>query len=579
MQKINRNIIMIFIFALISFMYTMLLIKVGTLGLTADSSFHFSRVEEIYWNLKSHHFFTFIASRTFNHTGVGNFLFYPVVFLYPWAFLRFLFNPITAFFMWYGFFIFCTLIIAYYSMLDFSKNKNRSLMFSLIYTIAPYHLHLGVYNYVLGEFIAYTFLPLVFLGVYHVLWKDIRKWPLLAIGISLLLYSHLLSVYLVSLLLIVLILSKVIIQRSFDLKRLLALVKSVFLCLLLSGFILVPFITDFIGKDLTVPQKGFGWLMSMQQLVEPSISNTISINRSVGIVVLITALIGWYFVKEDRTEKYIYIIGITFLFAATTVVPWQLFNHNSLMLKLIGEIQFPYRLNAYSSFFLSVIASLIVTRFVEQLKTRYLKNLTLLAFVFISFIGYYGSIQPVFDRIAVFNNNYLMKSKDEKVALPINSLVNKKNYNDIFTYLVLFGETDYYPRQATNLVTIYNQSIYDNQIFLGRKIIKVQPQVEPNTIIYTIHKSKAEQHINLPIIAYTGSVVKINGEKVSYTNSFRNTIQVKTASRLSRITVSYQPSRVYYISIVISILSWIVLLMRILFRGDKSAKLFHVRFK
>lgn len=45
----------------------------------ADWSFHVSRVEEIYQNLKSGHFFTYIATRTFSQTGVGSFL--PLLFL------------------------------------------------------------------------------------------------------------------------------------------------------------------------------------------------------------------------------------------------------------------------------------------------------------------------------------------------------------------------------------------------------------------------------------------------------------------------------------------------------------------
>ncbi|MFT8728096.1 MAG: hypothetical protein ABF756_08870 [Liquorilactobacillus ghanensis] len=579
MEKVKRNLLIIFIFALVTIIYTSVLLKVGELTLTSDSSFHFSRVEEIYRNLSEHHLFTFIASHTFNHTGVGNFLFYPVVFLYPWAFLRFLFNPISAFIIWYGLFIFATLIIGYYSMLDFSKSKTRSFIFAVIYTIAPYHLHLGIYNYVLGEFIAYTFLPLVFLGAYHVFWKDSQKWPLLAVGISLLLYSHLLSVYLVSLILVCLLLGKLIIQRKFEIARVIALGKSVVLTVLLSAFILVPFVTDFVGQKIAVPEKGFSWLMSVQQLIDPSISNTISINRSVGVVVLLTALFGWYFVRKNPIEKSIYIIGIIFICLATTLTPWGLFLHSSIFLKILGEIQFPYRFNAYSSFFLSITASLILSKLIQQIKLNYLKKTALITLALLSFIGYYGSIQPVFDRIVAADHNFLAVAKKNSILLPVNALINKDNYNNIFSYLVLFGETDYYHEYPAKNTTAYNQSIYNNQVILGQRNIKLVPQVGPNTITYQVRKSKTEKNINLPVIAYKHTQVKLNGRRVNYTRSFRGTVQVKTKQKNNQVTVSYQPSKLFYLSVLIGWLTWLGLILSWIAKRMLGIKLTGFKFQ
>ncbi|MFT8459799.1 MAG: hypothetical protein ABF804_10735 [Liquorilactobacillus ghanensis] len=579
MEKVKRNLLIIFIFALVTIIYTSVLLKVGELTLTSDSSFHFSRVEEIYRNLSEHHLFTFIASHTFNHTGVGNFLFYPVVFLYPWAFLRFWFNPISAFIIWYGLFIFATLIIGYYSMLNFSKSKTRSFIFAVIYTIAPYHLHLGIYNYVLGEFIAYTFLPLVFLGAYHVFWKDSQKWPLLAIGISLLLYSHLLSVYLVSLILVCLLLGKLIIQRKFEIERVIALGKSVVLTVLLSAFILVPFVTDFVGQKIAVPEKGFSWLMSVQQLIDPSISNTISINRSVGIVVLLTALFGWYFVRKNPIEKSIYIIGIIFICLATTLIPWGLFLRSSIFLKILGEIQFPYRFNAYSSFFLSITASLILSKLIQQIKLDYLKKAALITLTLLSFIGYYGSIQPVFDRIVAADHNFLAVAKKNSILLPVNALINKDNYNSIFSYLVLFGETDYYHEYPAKNTTAYNQSIYNNQVILGQRNIKLIPQVGPNTITYQVRKSKTEKNINLPVIAYNHTQVKLNGKQVNYTRSFRGTVQLKTKSKYNRVTVSYRPSKLFYLSVLIGWLTWLGLILSWVTKRMLGIKLTGFKFK
>ncbi|EQC72055.1 hypothetical protein HSISS2_1798 [Streptococcus sp. HSISS2] len=51
-----------------------------------------------------------------------------------------------------------------------------------------------------GEFIAYAFIPLVFYGLYTILKGDYRKWYILSIGMSLVAYSHLISLLLTALL-------------------------------------------------------------------------------------------------------------------------------------------------------------------------------------------------------------------------------------------------------------------------------------------------------------------------------------------------------------------------------------------
>lgn len=560
MNRSKKDILIVLIFLFLSFICSAVLIKVGLLSLTSDSSFHFSRLEEIFQNLKSHHLFTFICAQTFNHSGVGSFLFYPAVFLYPWAFLRFFFNPVSSFFIWYGFMIFLTMVIAYYSLLDFSKNRTRSIIFALIYTFAPYHLHLGLYNYVLGEFIAYTFLPLIFLGAYHVFWKDLKKWPLLGIGMSLLLYSHILSTYLVSLFLFAFLIITLIVQKSIPIKRLISLFKSIVLCLLLSSFIIVPFLTDYIGKNILTPKSGFSYPMTMYQLFEPSISNTISINRSVGIIVIITALIGWYFAKKNTTEKSIYTIGVFFLITATTITPWQLAVHSHLILDIFGEIQFPYRLNAYSSFFLSVTASLIFEPLIDNLKASYLRRLAMIGFIFISIVMYYGSIQAIFDRISSVNGNYLTVAQNSSTPLPINALISKKNYNNIFSYLVLNGETDYYHALPTAKSAALTKSIYENQVFIGDKVTTLKPKTAPNKITYIINKKTNQQkNIDLPVIGYSRTTVSLNGKPVHYSISSRGTVKIKTSFKTNHISVSYKPSKLYYLSIFIAIISWICL--------------------
>lgn len=104
-KNIKINILTVLLFCAISALLTIAFIRLGTIVLNSDGSFHFSRLEELYDDFRSGST-AFIASHTFNSTGVGTFLFYPSILLYPWVILRLVFSPVTAFYVWYGFMLF-----------------------------------------------------------------------------------------------------------------------------------------------------------------------------------------------------------------------------------------------------------------------------------------------------------------------------------------------------------------------------------------------------------------------------------------------------------------------------------------
>lgn len=564
MKKKYSNFIAVIIFAFLSCMFSLYFIRTGGMVLTSDSSFHISRVEEIYRNLKEGKVFTFTAAHTFSNSGVGNFMFYPTLFLYPWALLRFVFNPVTSFYLWYGLFLFLTMVIAYYSMLSYSSSKVRSYAFSLVYSLAAYHIHLGTWNYVLGEFTAYTFIPLAFLGIYHVLFGDSRKWKILSCGMTLIMYSHLLSVYITAMILVLITVGSILYKKGISKERIISLVKSGFLALLLVCPQLILFITDYIGQNIGTPQKSFAYTMTVMQLLEPSLNNTSSINRSVGIIIIITAFIGWYFVKKRGRERNIYIIGIIFLCLATKLTPWDLLS-KTFVLNIIGQIQFPYRFNMYSSFFLAITASLIIQKILEIGSDNYLKSINAVILTVVMVISY---ASVVTDTIARTNSNaiYLQKNTTALATLPVNSYVNSSNYSNIFTYLILFGETDYYPKQSyasyNNINSSVNaQTIVKHEGYLNKRKISIKlVKTSANTIIYKAKATK-DGKLDLPVVKYPHTKVILNGNATKFDTSDRGTIQVNVNKGINNIMIRYQPSKLFYVGIGIAVITWGILLV------------------
>lgn len=576
-KNIKDNMLIICFFGIITTLLTVVFIKLGTIILNSDGSFHFSRLEELYQDFRNGSM-AFIASHTFNSTGVGTFLFYPSILLYPWVILRLIFSPVTAFYIWYGLMLFVTMCIAYYSMWLFDKDRIRAIFFGVLYSIFPYHIHLGVVHTVIGEFLAYTFMPLLFVGLYYCLTNK-EKWYLLGISWSLILYSHVISAYMTILCVIIISIIYVLTDPQSIKRTIINLSKNAVLVILLSSFILVPFITDFINAGINSPNsETFGFLDTLQNIVGISLTNTADSNKSIGILALFTVMVGWYFVKDSRTkEKVIYGLGIFFLLCTSTVVPWQLFN-NTVVGKILGVIQFPYRLNTYAGLFLMVTFSLIISRFIHSIankKARVLFNIGIMIFLIIS---YYGSLTSLFVKIHTSQGNLLKNNTELTTFIPNDAVIKKENYNNIFKYIILYGETDYYPKEAFNKfwnnvseeVNPKINSILSHKVIINGKGKVKTPKVAANYIEYNVKVNKKEK-IDVPVLAYRRTKVMLNEKYVDYTVSSRGTVVVEGSKGSNKISVTYQPSKMFYVSIAISAITWIGLFVGIIFSKKKKS--------
>ena len=559
-KNFSENVIINFVFLILSCIFVFSFFKINRFNVISDSSFHLTRANEIYQNLKQGSLFTFIATHTFNHTGVANFLFYPTVFLYPLALLRFVFNPITSVYIWVGMFLFLTMVIAYYSMISFSKKRLRSFIFSIVYTLVPYHLYLGLLNGVYGEFIAYTFLPLVFVGIYHILWGNFKLWPILSIGLALECYSHIITTYFSCFLCLILLIIKLIIS-GISSRRLWNLLKSGILMVILSAWMFIPFITDYLGRGIQAPKEGFFLLVNFNDLVSQSFVNTLSgpiCGRSLGILLIIVFFIGGFFVRKSSQELSIYVLGCVLTLCSTTFVDYSSLAKNKLILNTIGNIQFPYRLLSYAGLFLAVTASFVIDKYIcEFSRSKQSKALLLLGFTFLSIVDYFGIIQPALNNITQNISQRYLHDENSTKTIQDYKVVDKNNYNMIFGNQVRYGETDYYSKQAFE----NSRSILSNVTYVNGRKDRVKKVTNANTIMMKIYGKENHEVANLPIIAYHGTYVTNNGHKVNYRFSDRGTVEIMVHKGVNKIIVGYKPNMVYYILFIISVMSWIVLVI------------------
>lgn len=538
---------------LIIFLFSVLMIipflKVGQLGVHSDWSFHSARVQQIFLNLKRGHFITYIATDTFSKVGNGNFLFYPVVFLYPWALLKFIFTPIIAYLIYVWLLFLATGLIAFFCMQSFNGGKSlQSLYFSLIYLIAPYHLYLTVTNYVLGEAIAYTFIPIVLIGAYNLLYKD--KWITLSVGMTLMAYTHYVTLFISVEVCAVIFICYLIQYKKIYLEQLLNIFKAIGLFILLSLWQFTPLITDYIGKSLVKPAPSFSLMQSLGDFINSAFSNDALNRGGIGLLLVITLLFGWQFISKDSKYMWVYIMGLLFTLMITTVFPWQYFVKTPL-----SVIQFPYR---YTGYAIALLATILAKALAGLSFKEISQPLIASGIILILLILYAGSIYNDLARnlrldksipVLMLKRQGSYKTFRDSRDLPI--IINNANYDKQFSYGALYGETDYMPQNAFEKY----KAIFDHKTYVNGKTIRLSQNNNANSITYNF-KLGEKSTVNLPTLAYSHTKVMINGRMVQHDVSSRDTVSVKLDKGTYGVTVLYKPSYLLIVSSIIAVISW-----------------------
>ncbi|EGM52038.1 hypothetical protein LSGJ_00458 [Ligilactobacillus salivarius GJ-24] len=266
-------------------------------------------------------------------------------------------------------------------------------------------------------------------------------------------------------------------------------------------------------------------------------------------------------------------MGVFILLCTSTIFPWRLFN-NTIIGRVLGAIQFPYRLNTYVGFFLMVIFSLILSKLIHSISNRNAKVLLISGIMIFLMASYYGSLTDLFVKIHESQGNLLGKNTKLAKTIPNEAIIKNSNYHNIFDYSILYGEIDYYPsvsfnnlQEGNNITTKVNpkiNSILSHKVIINDKEKVKIPKVASNHIEYNVKTDKKEK-IDIPVLAYKRTRVMLNGKNIDYTISSRGTVIVDGNKGNNRISVSYQPSKLLYVGIIVSFITWLGLLMGLIF--------------
>lgn len=330
-----------------------------------DIFYHLRRVAYLAQGLKSGTFPVKIQPGWDNNYGYAVGVGYGDLLLIPSAILVVLGCTIQ---FAYKFYIFLTnvltALISYHAYKKISGNKYTGLLCSGLFTLMGFRLHSIYAGATVGEFGAYTFLPLVILGLYEIYQSSKKQgYITLALGITFTLGSHVVSTLILAI--VIPLFCLIMLERTIKKEVIQALVKAFFLTVILNLYFIVPCLEYLLFQDM-IGNTNFATLWQNGQEMVNLLVNLDDVSHDSGgwsgigfysLIVLSLAAGAVVTGKfKEKTSVYLRILlclsGLIFLSTNSIAYYWLKDNVRPVY-ALVGNIQFPWH-------FLNVCCGLIV---------------------------------------------------------------------------------------------------------------------------------------------------------------------------------------------------------------------------
>lgn len=508
-----------------------------------DGRFHVMRMQGLYEAIKHGNFFPVVNMSFLGGFGYISNVFYSNLWLYPVAFLRLLgMTTVQAFISFYVLINFATFVISFESYYVASRRFDKSLVFSFVYTLSIYRIFDMVRRFDIGEVLTLTFLPIVILGVYEIFYADNSKWWYLTIGMTAVIYSHALSPILIAIfiLLVIIFRIKTLVEEP---KRILTLVYSGLSSLLLSLGYFLPMYEQLKHTQFKLTHAPLIYVsqgsMQISDLIKLSLENDL-FKQNIGILMLLMALIvpiiAW---KAAPAVRDFAIIGEILLLMTTDIFPWNLFTHTPLNI-----IQFPWRFNML----VTVLFAVVLASDPCDWLNRFWKK------------GAIISLMIIMICLAEFSLVTNHPTQDDSYAA----------FNNLDVYSIGAGQ-EYLPKNA-NLEQL-RRTKHVPEVKSGS--IKIRNfQQKGSSIKLNFNATKAGK-IDLPIIGYYGyssnsSTGDVSAVKMDQTNNGLAQVKVRGSGV---VRVKYEKTPIQKISKLISIISFLIMIIYIFRQNRVSSKL------
>lgn len=476
-------------------------------------------------------------------------IFYPWLTMYPmWVIYKIFNDYVIAYNLYFLLLTVITLLLSFFSFKIITKDNISSFCSAVLYTYSSYRF-MGVFRRsALGECISMAIMPIIILGIFYIFFSYYKKWYVLSIGMSLLAYSHLLSLYLTSIM-ITLFFVLSIFFISDRKERTIAFSKCVITSICLSLGALVPIIQISITNSIFHPDGNPNQLVrhsiNIFEICKDSLNLYNQTGNSIGLLILIVlitnmGLILFLYKKINAFPTILMILSIIAFLISSDLLPWRYLSDYSCF----KIIQFPWRMNAYTTLF-SISAFSILTANIRK-----------------SVIIQYVMLFLVISLSVTLNSIALNDIHSENYVGIDNELINNMKI-DFW---------DYSPNQLI-LYKVRNNNNNIQVVYLNDIPEDAQFYVSANgtEIHYFIDVLESGDLIDLPASWFSTVSVTENGMNVDSYMSERGTISFSSISNGStEIIVKNKYTKLVYISWCISFLTLIGLVSKLFKTRNKE---------
>lgn len=311
-----------------------------------DILFHLNRIQALSIQLEHGILYSKINYPFLYGQGYAASMAYPDLFLYlPAIFCLFGINIIIS----YKIFLFILTCISFFnsyiSIRYFTKNNISAFFGAFLYIISIYHFDLMLCRAAVGEYIAFSFFPLIVMASHNAIFGDVKNNFILTISFSAIVLSHIIYSVISIFYFIIFIAINI---RYLTVKKLKSITYYIAIAMGITSFFWIPLLEFYIKNDLNV--KYASNLLANMAVSPISFIIPVCLLNDKASFPIILYIIAFFYFKKSTTNKIAdkyFIIACIILICTTKIFPWEKLN-------ILSFIQFPWRLYTIVTFFISI---------------------------------------------------------------------------------------------------------------------------------------------------------------------------------------------------------------------------------
>ncbi len=375
-----------------------------------------------------------------------------------------------------------------------SKSYKASLISSILYMCAPYHLT-DLYNRIaIAELASFVFLPIVFSGMFDVFHrKNTMPYGIIIGGIGLVLTHNIVAVYTAIFCFFYMLIHY---KELLNLKIIYKILICMSIILLCTSFYWMPLLEHMLATQYEVflPQRMYkdNTLISAKLSIgDLFITKHYDMNFHIGFAILLGMLFAFSYRKKfskraKKTLRIFFIFGLISIFMTLTIFPFEYLPN------FLKMLQFPWRMLEFANFFFSIIAGFGFASFMNHNSKKEI--------YVVVFIMLYMCVSLIFAKKSVvipFNEERYLQT------IPITSSTGRVHAG--------CASFEYLPKKA-----FQNRKYLEtraNEVIVLEGNVHIDEIKKENTNLYfKIEQVKGVSKLELPYIFYLGYHAELQKE-------------------------------------------------------------------